>query len=650
MSKKKQRKLAALAEEQLNQPQKGKKKASTKRPGFTFHWLVLLVLILPFLISEKISDSVTILRYIFLSGTLLVSVLYILWQKKAFDLPAPLLIKLIFASALLYGAWSIISMQGALNYREGYYEVARHFLNIILLIVVITAIIKDPSLITRICKALVWVALLQGLIGIFQYYDIAFTEVPGANEKPYGLMGNRNLFGSAQVFIAPFVFYMLYSGNKLWKYISGISLTIVSLSIFLSQTRSAWLAFVAVILVSLILTIIFSPANRKKWILGTVIGTLVIAAFISLFLAADIEGQLSQSVTSRAASLTGAVVSNSNASSTVTDRLQIWKQTGQLIKDNPALGVGPGNWKIAILQYGTEGLIWAYGNYSPDRVHNVYLQVTAETGIPGAIFYFGMWLLIAFAGFKTILRTKNEDQKILVILMLAGLSAVAVDAMFSFPTERIEHTLYMFLMGAFILGSYLDSLSGTNQKVWSFKKPVLIGFGVILAFNLFLGFKRYQFDRQLSITKAYENSRQYNEMLQEATAGMNNFITLGLEIGVSLELKAAIALKELKEYDKALKEISIAKKYNPYSANVYSTEGTIYTDMGQFDRAIQSYEKGLSIVPQHDIILKNLSVNYFNVENYKGCIDVLNKIQINGDEYLLNLLAEAKKRLATQAK
>ncbi len=650
MSKKKQRKLAALVEEQTNQSQKGKKNSSTKKPGFTLHWLVLLVIILPFLISEKITDSVTIIRYIFLSGTLLFSILYFLWQKKAFNLPAPPLVKIIIGSALLFGAWSIVSMQGALNYREGYYEIARHFLNIILLVVVITAVLKDSSLITRICKALVWVALLQGLIGILQYYDIGFTNLPGANEKPYGLMGNRNLFGSAQVFIAPFVFYMLFIGNRFWKFISGMSLTIVALSIFLSQTRSAWLAFVAVILVSLILTIIFSPTNRKKWMIGTAVGVLIITALISLFLAADIDGELVQSVKSRAVTITGSTsANNTTASSTITDRLQIWKQTGKLIKDHPLLGVGPGNWKLTILKYGTEGLAWANGIYSPDRPHNVYLQVASETGIPGAILYFTIWILIALAGIKAVLKTKNEDQKILVIIMLAGLAAVAVDAMFSFPMERIEHSMYMILIGAFILNSYINSRTDSDQKLWTLKKPVLIGISLILAFNLFLGIKKYQFDKHLTLVKTFENSRQYREMFEEAKAGMNNFITLGLEVGVSLQLKAAIALKELKEYDKALKEIKIAKQYNPYSAAVYNTEGTIYTDTDQFEKAIVAYEQAIKIVPDYDIVLKNLAVNYFRVKNYSACIQSLNKVKTEGDEYLTGLLNEAK-RLLTQPK
>ena len=110
---------------------------------------------------------------------------------------------------------------------------------------------REESQLLKLCKAMLWVSIIQGMVGILQYYEMAFTEVPGANAKPYGLMANRNLFGSAQAFLLPFSFICIIQGKQTWKYISWRAIAIIIISVLLSQTRSAWLAASAIMIVSL---------------------------------------------------------------------------------------------------------------------------------------------------------------------------------------------------------------------------------------------------------------------------------------------------------------------------------------------------------------------------------------------------------------
>lgn len=46
--------------------------------------------------------------------------------------------------------------------------------------------------------------------------------------------------------------------------------------------------------------------------------------------------------------------------------------------------------------------------------------------------------------------------------------------------------------------------------------------------------------------------------------------------------------------------------------------------------------------PKYDIVLKNLSVNYFKTGNYETCITALNKVKVEDDPYLINLLESEK--------
>jgi len=612
------------------------------------NWLILLVILIPVLYSTKTLDPNITIRYMYMGGILLSMTFYFyLIRKIPFQIPQSVLLRSVYALGIAFAAWSIVSMFSAINYREGYYEVSRHLMNIILLFFVMTTISKEETQIVKLCKVLVLVSLFQSFVGILQYYDVAFTELPGANANPFGLMSNRNLFGSAQALILPFVIYLFYKAGKFWKLISAAAIICIIISLLLSQTRSAWIAAAAILVVSLILVFLFSPANRKKWIIGFIITMLSVTGIVFLVLLTDTEGTLKQSVQERATGFTQTSEQNTESVANVQERIKIWNKTIRLINDKPITGAGPGNWKINIAAYGSTGLVWAYGKFGPDRPHNVYLLIASETGIPGAVLYFGMWVLIAIIAFKIIYKPRSEDQRILVILMLSGITALACDSMFSFPNERIEHTLYMMLMGGMILGSYYKNASASeNNEKRSINKPLLVLMITILIFNLFIGYKKYNYEVHLNRAKAYENANNFTEMLSEAEAGKSDLITMGPETGITMQLKTSIALKELKEYDRALREINIAKNYNPYNANIWITMGTIYTDLKQFDKAIPCYEKALQINPYYDIALKNLAINYFNVNNYEACIKALNKVDIKGDTYLTDLFNEATRRSA----
>lgn len=642
MSKHKKNKPAATVA-QPAPPVKEKNNAANGLNSMT-NWLIVLIAVLPVLFSRQTMDPAIAVRYIFISGFMLLFVLYFFARTKTFrSFSFPPLAKWVFIAGAGFAVWLLVSMGAALNFREGYYELARHLLNLFVLFAVMVTVTREEPRALKLCKALVLVSFIQSMAGIGQYYEFAFTDLPGANAKPFGLMANRNLFGSAQALLLPFVLFVLYKGGRVWKWLAGFATAGLIVSILLSQTRSAWLATLCIILVSVTLVSIFSIPNRKKWLTATAAGIAAAAVLVLLVLLTDTEGTMKKSVTERAKSLTRSSDGTDQSTSDADERVRIWYKTMDMIRDKPITGAGPGNWKLAIPSYGTEGLVWAYGKYGPDRPHNVYLHVASETGIPGAVLYFSMWLLIAAAGFIVIRKSQSEDQRILTILMLAGLAALACDSLFSFPTERIEHSLYIMLMGGIILGCYAKT---NDTKKMVLQKPLIVAACFILAFNLFLGFSKYNFEYHLNRVKAFENQKRYQEMADEASEAKSSFITLGADVGLSLELKKAIALKELKQYDRALWEIGMAKRYHPNSAAVWNTEGTIYTDLKQYDKAIYCYERAMKITPYFNIVLQNLALNYFMANNFKGCIATLDKLNIENDEYLKGMKKEAERRLA----
>lgn len=642
MSKKKQRRQA-MQEMVTSVP--AAKKGPKPNPNSGLHsmtnWLVVLLLLLPVVHSTATMDALLSVRYILLGIFLLLFVFYFFWyRQQANSLALPLLNKIVFGLGLAYAVWMVVCMTTALNYREGYYETGRYVLSLLYLFIVMVMVMREEAKLLTIFHTLVIVAIFHSLVGIMQHYEVGFTEIPGSNSKPYGLMANRNLFGSALMLLLPFVIYVFHRSSVIWKGLAVIAMTLQIFGILLSQTRSAWLATVAIIIVSTVLTLIFSKTNRRKWLIGAGAMTAASALIISLALAGDTEGELKESVSERTKSFASGGVSSDKSGENVQERFRIWRKTVSLIKDHPITGTGPGNWKLAIPDYGTEGLAWAGGYYAPDRVHNVYLQVAAETGFPGALLYFGLWLLVVFIGIKVMLKPKHEDQRILIILMLAGLAGLACDGMFSFPTERFEHTILFYLMAGIILGVYANNT--VTEKKLSVNKPITVALIAVCLVNIFIGFTKYNFEVHWQKGKAFENAGQYAEMVRELDKGKNSIVTLTPDVGAPLQLKTAIALKELKQYDQAMREIDKAWQYNPNSAAVWNTLGTIHTELEQFDKAIPAYERARKLAPSYDVVLKNLAVNYYNLKRFKESYEVFKEIDPAGDQMLEQLKAYTK--------
>jgi len=66
-------------------------------------------------------------------------------------------------------------------------------------------------------------------------------------------------------------------------------------------------------------------------------------------------------------------------------RITQYLQAVSMVADNPAFGVGLGNYVASMGRYGAQ---------LPYPVHNKFLGVAAETGLPGLLLYLGLWGLV----------------------------------------------------------------------------------------------------------------------------------------------------------------------------------------------------------------------------------------------------------------
>lgn len=248
---------------------------------------------------------------------------------------------------------------------------------------------------------------------------------------------HKNILASALFVKLPAsIWLMFFSGRwkKILGYVVGLS---AILATFLLSTRAFYLGL-GLLLISLILFAIvrFFVAEKRSQLIaiarwaGLFLLALVVFITAQRFLFPQKDSILgNMGIASRLSSI------RADESST-SARLDSWKRTLRLIGEHPVLGVGTGNWKVQVLKYENPTLedhIFMYKN------HNDFLEVTAETGIPGGIAYLLIFILVLYGFIKTSLKPGHEEDRLKFLFFSAfGILAYSVDAFFNFPADRPE--------------------------------------------------------------------------------------------------------------------------------------------------------------------------------------------------------------------
>lgn len=158
----------------------------------------------------------------------------------------------------------------------------------------------------------------------------------------------------------------------------------------------------------------------------------------------------------------GALMKSEIASQDGLGRIFIWSHSWDIVKDNPIIGVGPGRFKEAYER--TLGNN-AAGLPIHGHAHNDLLNVAAQSGFPGAIFFFAMWVSVgwySWRAFRSATLTSFDRRVALAAFLGAMCFFVTSLTEASFAAESVRQML-MFVWAAG-LGMYLKSESAPASK------------------------------------------------------------------------------------------------------------------------------------------------------------------------------------------
>jgi O-antigen ligase len=281
------------------------------------------------------------------------------------------------AAALLL--WMMVSVTFALNVGAGVDAVFNNLLKTAVMSFVLVGSVRSLEDVQRLALVYFASAVIYAAVVITRF-DLG----DGGNWRLGHLYYyDANDFATFVVSAVPLGIYFLHAASRISiRIFAAIGLVVLSLGFVWSGSRGGFIALVAV---AAFIVLRYSAISLLLRLSATALVVLVV-----LLTASDHYWQQMGTITSQ---------SDYNHTSE-TGRLQIWSRGIGYMLANPLLGVGPNNFPTAEgtlsalaerQQYGI-GVRW-------NAAHNSFVQIGAETGIPGLTLFVAM-IASAFAALR----------------------------------------------------------------------------------------------------------------------------------------------------------------------------------------------------------------------------------------------------------
>lgn len=274
------------------------------------------------------------------------------------------------------------------------------FITYIILVFIIKYNIKDSNRIKNIIRCIVISVTILTTFGLIQYFTTIGLEPRFISEEGTRItstMQNPNGFGAYLVLMCFPIFMLSFVKKSSKKIYIPITILII-VNIFFTYSRNA--------------------------IVGLAIGVFALAIMYNykvlfIFLLGIPVMIFGDNVINRFDNIGEKVLRD--------PRIKLWKVAMKMIKDNPILGVGNGNYVARYDEYIERYPELAYQDYTRFSSHNSYLKMQSELGIVGLISF----LLVIVCSINTIYKAyKNlEDKELKLFFMGVMASTVAFLAM-----------------------------------------------------------------------------------------------------------------------------------------------------------------------------------------------------------------------------
>ncbi len=389
-----------------------------------------------------------------------------------------------------------------------------------------------------------------------------------------GNTGNINILAVSLTIKIPFILLGITHFKSFKKFFLVIALFCVLTVVFLTGARTAMINIILIFTVYLIREHSLKKSIIKKSLSFTIPLILAILFSNSIF-------KISKN-NDRYTSLENRISQINTKDESVQARLSFWCNALKMTQKSPFFGIGLENYQVESVSYEktTENDSWV-----SLHAHNDFLEILAETGIVNGLIYLSIFIYLLIINLRNILKSKNREKKTIALLVLMLLIVYGIDSFFNFPMYRPTVAIFFSLLIAL-------TLTNESREEYSFSlknnslKPiilVLILIASLTSYSAYIIYKSSNLEFLIKRDNINDNKKGFltgDDVVNKMAAYPNV-----LSSSESFYEYAGIYYIREKQYEKAHKCFSKAKKINGFSGRIDFYKQVIAREKGDLDSA-----------------------------------------------------------------
>ena len=533
---------------------------------------------------------------------------------------------------------SLLSFFKALNTYESIINFSKLF-TIFSSAYIISIILRhDKRYLYVIAISLSLLLIIDSLI-VFYHIATSLLEGKGPNiGQIKSIYSNKNILSAAIFVKIAFALWLLAFGKGWMKALGGLTLFLAFMATLFMSTRSFYVGIIFLILTygPFMFIRYYRKNEKRKIVMLTIYLSAAIILGFSLFTVAlkfiypeSSRVDYSIDFISRLKTISPNQLGGGG------QRVDTWGRSFNLIKENPILGVGTGNWKVDVLKYETPtsgAYIYMYKN------HNDFIETMADSGIFAGLLFLGIFILI-FANFiKAFLKARKEDEESYKWLFLPafGLFCYFFDAFFNFPSDRPEIiSFFAIFVGAGVAFStpsifLTNILSRVTRHVSRnvSRVTLIMVFLSLMVGSIYIFYLNFV---SLKLQRIAKEELNAGKLTSSSELFLNGFPAIP-DINIEGEPIAVTIARYLITEEKYQQAIDLLKKNNssPYDTRQEFFIAMAYLKMNQFDSSLMYTQKVYKLKPYFSGNVSLMSSSYEAKGDLTMALKVLNDhIQLN---------------------
>jgi O-antigen ligase len=417
------------------------------------------------------------------------------------------------------------------------------------------------------------------------------------HELPSATFYNKNsLAALINLLFFPVLAYALIRSKSSREITTSSIIFVFALVLALINSRGALLALFVGGIIMLVLG--WSQIDKRRLV---IVGMVIIGAF---FIAGMLKNHIPHipdaGVTERIATLR-------DTESAGHTRFVIWQPAWELFKQYPWTGIGLGTYFLAIPPF-----LHADDHSAGFYVHNDYLQIALETGIPGFIFLFLILLATLYRFINTVRSSHGQPSQHLQLL--ASFTALLTLAIHSAFTYNL-YIMPIMLLAGLMLGRFnyiADQLTGSQLLRWNpankfnptiYYTTLVLVAAILSSYFLRTGYSHHYQQKGYELVKTgqLQNAHQAFNIAQKLAPRIDSIFSANAD----LLRKSALLLVDRPEMVRGLLEeakvlLKRAEKLNPLRPQTPYIRGLVLEQDPVATKAviIESYQTALKRNPR----------------------------------------------------